>query len=232
MAKTTPQRRKQQQKQTRETNWLLIGGIIAVGVLVFGGLIYLALRTPESAPVQALADYCAEFSDRCAVTGEADAPVTLVEVSDFGCPHCQDFHRETAEELKAQYVDTGTTRWVAMPYSLNPTTLAAAASAMCANEQDSYFEYANTLFTIEPSATRLSLPGFQQAAEAIGLDVDAFTSCVNSERYVAAVNENIQAAGRVGVSGTPTFFLNNEELSGAQPLTAFGQVIEGLLAEQ
>ena len=103
---------------------------------------------------------------------------------------------------------------------------------MCANEQDSYFEYANTLFTVEPVETRLSMPGFQQAAEAVGLDVDQFTSCVNSERYVETVNENILAASRVGVSGTPTFFLNDEEINGAQPLAAFGQVIEGLLAAQ
>ena len=231
MAKTTPQRRKQQQ-QTRQTNWLVIGGLIAVGVLVFGGLIYLALRPTESAPVQALAEYCTDNSDRCAVTGEASAPVTLVEVADFGCTHCTTFHNETAGPLKEQYVDTGTVRWVALPYSLNRSTLAAAASAMCANEQDSYFEYANTLFTVEPVETRLSMPGFQQAAEAVGLDVDQFTSCVNSERYVETVNENILAASRVGVSGTPTFFLNDEEINGAQPLAAFGQVIEGLLAAQ
>lgn len=231
MAKTIPQRRKQQQ-QTRTTNWLVIGGLIAVGLLVFGGLIYLALRPTESVPLQTLAEYCDEFTDRCAVTGEAEAPVTLVEVSDFGCPHCQTFHNETAEDLKEQYVDTGTTRWVALPYSLNPTTLAAAASALCAEEQASYFEYTNTLFTIEPSETRLSMPGFQQAAEAVGLDVDQFTSCVNSERYVDTINENNQAASRVGVGGTPTFFLNDEELSGPQPLNAFGQVIDSLLAAQ
>lgn len=230
MAKTTPQRRKQQ--QTRETNWLVIGSLIAVGILVFGGLIYLALQPTESVPVQTLAEYCAEFEDRCAVNGETDAPVTMVEVSDFGCPHCQTFHNETAEDLEAQYVDTGTMRWVALPYSLNPTTLAAAASALCARDQDSYFEYANALFTVEPSTTRLSMPGFQQAAEAVGLDVDQFTSCVNSERYVETVNNNNQAASRVGVGGTPTFFLNDEELSGAQPLAAFGQAIESLLAAQ
>lgn len=231
MAKTTPQRRKQQQ-QARETNWLVIGGLIAIGVLVFGGLIYLALRPTESAPVQALADYCAEFSDRCAVTGEADAPVTFVEVSDFGCPHCTTFHKETAGSLKEQYVDTGSMRWVALPYSLNRTTLASAASAMCANEQDKYFEYTSSLFSIEPVETRLSMPGFQQAAEAVGLDVDQFTSCVNSERYVSTVNNNIQAASRAGVTGTPTFFINEEEVNGAQPLASFARVIDSLLAAQ
>lgn len=230
MAKTTPQRRKQQ--QTRETNWLVIGGLIAVGVLVFGGLIYLALRPTESVPLQTLAEYCAEFDDRCAVMGETDAPVTLVEVSDFGCTHCQAFHNETAEDLDAQYVGTGTMRWVALPFSLSGTTLAAAASALCAKEQDSYFEYANTLFTIEPSETRLGMPGFQQAAEAVGMDVDQFTSCVNSERYVDIISENNLAASRVGVNGTPTFFLNDQEVSGAQPLSAFSQVIESLLAAQ
>lgn len=226
MAKTTPRRK---QKQTRETNWLVIGGLILVGVLVFGGLLYLALRPTEAAPVQTLAEYCGENEARCIFLGEESAPVTLVEVSDFGCVHCQSFHAETATPLKEQYVDTGDVRWVVLPYALSPSTVPAAASGMCANEQGNFFDYANALFAIEPATTRLTADGFQQAAETAGLDVDEFVSCMGEGQYLDTVERNQVAARAVGVTGTPTFFLNDEELSGAQPLSVFSQAIESLL---
>lgn len=229
MAKTTPQRRKQQ--QPRETNWLVIGGLIALGVIVFGGLLFLALRPSQSQTVQTLAEYCNANPDRCAVQGDADAPVTLVEVSDFGCSHCTDFHNNTAEDLKAQFVDPGQVRWIALPYALGTQTVPAAAAALCAMEQDRYFEFANALFSIEPLQTRLSPEGYEQAAAAIGLDVDQFNACMDDARYIDTVNDNRVAARNVQVSGTPTFFLNEEKLVGAQPLSVFAQTINALLSQ-
>ncbi len=225
MAKTPPPRRKQ---QTRETNWLVIGGLIAISVLVFGGLLFLALRPTQSQTVQTLAEYCNANPDRCAIQGEASAPVTMVEVSDFGCTHCTDFHNNTADDLKAQFVDTGQVRWIAMPYALGTTTVPAAAAALCAKEQDRYFEFANAMFAIEPAQTRLSPEGYDQAATAIGLDLEQFNACMDSARYIDTVNQNRDAARNVQVSGTPTFFLNNEKLVGAQPLSAFAQTIAAL----
>lgn len=229
MAKTTPQRRKQ---QTRETNWVVIGGLIIVGVLVFGGLLFLALQPSQSEPVQALSEYCADNSKRCIFIGDESAPVTLVEVSDFGCVHCQSFHAETATPLKEQYVDTGNVRWIVLPYALGPTTVPAAASGMCANEQDLFFDYANALFAIEPSTDRLTANGYRQAAETVGLDIEQFEACMDDGRFLDIVNSNQDAARAVGVSGTPTFFLNDEEINGAQPLAVFSQAIEGLLSAQ
>jgi protein-disulfide isomerase len=228
MAKKTPPRRKQQ--QTRETNWLVIGGLIALGVLVFGGLLYLALRPGTTEEVQTLAEYCAANPDRCAFSGDEAAPVTMVEVSDFGCPHCQTFHTETAEALHEQYVEPGTMRWVALPYALSTTTLPAAAAAMCANEQDSYFEFTDAMFAIDPVEERLTPEGYQQAAETVGLDLDQFSSCLDDGRNISIVNQNRDAARNNQVTGTPTFFLNDQTLSGAQPLAAFAQVINSLVS--
>lgn len=229
MAKTPPRRK---QKQTRETNWMVIGGLILVGLLVFGGLIYLALRQTEAAPVQTLAEYCSDNDERCISIGDETAPVTLVEVSDFGCVHCQSFHAETATPLKEQYVDTGDVHWVVLPYALSASTVPAAASGMCANEQGNFFDYANALFAIEPATTRLTADGFRQAADSAGLDMDQFVSCMNDGQYLNIISSNQAAARAVGVTGTPTFFLNDEEVSGAQPLAVFAQAIESLLSAQ
>lgn len=226
MAKTQ-QRRKTQQ---RETNWVVIGGLIGIGVLLFGGLIFLALRTPPAAKVVPLAEFCDENPDNCHFEGEADAPVTFVEVSDFGCPHCKDFHDQTAEQIKQEYVDSGQMRWITVPYALSPSTLPAAAAGMCAAEQVRYFDYAQALFAIEDSQVRISSSGLRQAAEQLGLDIDAFTACLDSGRYSTVVSENRDAAGRVNVTGTPTFFINGEVVSGAQPFSVFQQAINTALS--
>ncbi len=231
MAKNAPQRRKQQHQQ-RETNWVVIGGLIAVGVLVLAGLLYLALRPSASRVVQTLAEYCQENSDRCIFMGEAEAPITMVEVSDFGCIHCQAFHAETAKPLKEQFADTGDLHWVVLPYALSASTVPAAASGMCANEQGTYFDYANTLWAIEPPATRLSAEGFRQAATEVGMDIDKFTRCLDSGRYLNTVNSNREAARNVGVTGTPTFFVNDQEVNGAQPIAAFTQIFNSILDAQ
>ncbi len=230
MAKKVPQRRKQ--AQTRETNWVIVGGLIAIVVVVLGVLLYLAIRPTQTEPVQTLSEFCAENSDNCIVMGEETAPVTLVEVSDFGCVHCQAFHNETATPLKERHLDTGDIRWVVMPYALSPSTVPAAASGLCANEQGRFFDYANTLYTIEPPTTRLSAAGFRQAAETVGLDMDEFISCMDDGRFLDTISVNREKASAVGVTGTPTFFLNDEEMSGAQPLSAFTQAIEALIAAQ
>ncbi len=228
MAKKAPQRRKQ---PARETNWLVVGGLIALGVIIFGALLFLALRPEPTQTVQTLSEYCLENSDRCAFLGGEDSPVTMVEVSDFGCVHCTTFHNETATPLKEQYVDTGAMRWIALPYALGTTTVPAAASAMCANDQGAYFEYTNALYRIEDTAFRLSPEGYQQAALAVGLDMDTFSSCMSDGRHLNTVQSNRDAARNNRVTGTPTFFLNDEELSGAQPLSVFSQVIDRLVAQ-
>jgi len=231
MAKTPPQRRKKQQ-QTRETNWLVIGGLIVVSLVVFGGLLFLALRPGESQTVQTLAEFCESNPQNCAAIGNEDAPVTMVEVSDFGCSHCTAFHNNTADDLKAEFVDSGTLRWVALPYALSATTVPAAGAALCAGEQDNYFGFANALFAIESLDVRLTAAGFEQAAESIGLDMDAFRSCMDDGRNLDLVNTNRDMARTNRVSGTPTFFLNGEKLVGAQPQERFEAVIDRLLAKK
>jgi protein-disulfide isomerase len=189
-----------------------------------------ALRTPPEAEAgQSLAEYCTDNPDRCFTQGDTNAPVTMVEVSDFGCPHCQTFHLETASQLEESYVESGNLRWIALPYALSASTLPASIAAMCAGEQDSYFEFSHALFAIEPTEFRVSLDGLRQAAGQVDLDIDAFNTCLDAGRFTAVINQNREAAREVQVTGTPTFFVEDIKLVGAQPFTAFAQAIESIM---
>lgn len=230
MAKTQSKTQQRRKTQQRETNWVVIGGLIAVGVLVFGGLLFLALQTPPAETVLPLAEFCDANPENCNFTGDANAPVTFVEVSDFGCPHCRDFHVNTADLIKEQYVDSGQVRWITVPYALSPTTLPSAAAALCASEQTDYFTFSQALFAIEDRDLRVSADGLRQAAEQVGLDIEAFTDCLDSGRHATTVTENRDAAGQVNVTGTPTFFVNGEVVSGAQPFAVFQQAINSALS--
>jgi protein-disulfide isomerase len=229
MAKTAPRRK----QQKRETNWVVIGGLIAAGVIAFGLLLFLALRTPPattSTPSgQSLAAYCEANPDRCFAQGDENAPVTMVEVSDFGCGFCRQFHLDTAGPFKETYVEPGTALWVVLPYALNPSTMPSATAGMCAGDQGSYFEFVDAMFAIDSTEVRLSPAGFRQAAESANLDLDEFNSCLAAGRYTTIVNQNREAAQAAGVTGTPTFFVNEEKLVGAQPLSVFSQTINAFL---
>lgn len=214
-------RRKTKKTQEKKgTNWLVIGGVGLVGVVGLFALLFLAIREPEAQQSLTLAEYCSQNDEKCASIGSDNAPVTFVEVSDFGCPHCQDFHQEKSAAIKENFVDTGQVKWVFLPYALRPETVPAANAALCAAEQGNYSEFADSLFNL-PTETALTRDGFFLAASEIGLNIDSFTACVEDGRYNSTVGDNQQAARAVRVSGTPTFFVNDQIVTGNVPLAEF-----------
>lgn len=225
MAKRRRSRRAKTQEKS--TNWALILGIIGVAVVGLGALLYFSQQAPATESVE-LSSYCEENPNRCVSMGDADASVTLVEVSDFGCSHCQNFHQNTAEPLKAEFVDSGDVRWLFVPFALSDTTLPAASAAMCAAEQDQYFEFTDAMYAA-PLGESLSSEGITAAAEATGLDMEAFETCVDDRRYNEVISMNSAAASLAGVTGTPTFFLNDEIIRGNVPLNEFQRQIALLL---
>ena len=219
-------RRTKNTQTTRGTNWVVIGGIIIVGAIALFGLLYLALREPET---QSLAAYCEAADGNCVSTGDANAPVTLVEVSDFGCPHCRDFHETTASIIMDRFVDQGLVKWVAVPYALGPQTVPAANAALCANEQGQYFEYSEALFLKEPPQEALTRDGFLVVGDEVGLDADSFRQCLEEGRYNQTVSTNQAAASQARVSSTPTFFINDELIRGNRPFEEFEQRFNQIL---
>jgi protein-disulfide isomerase len=232
MAKKRRASRRAKQPQ-RETNWLLIGGVIAA-VLIVGGLFYLLFSslqdegTPQRS--QALGDYCQENPDNCVTKGSSDAPVTVVEVSDYGCGHCRNFNLDTAPLLEDLYVRSGQVQWVILPYALFDSTAPAAEAAMCAGDQDAFFEFHTRMFEIQGQPQALTTDGFRQAAGELNLDMDAFNACFNDGKYAAAVEDNVRAAARAGVRETPNFFVNGVLIRGNKPLATFQQAINGELS--
>jgi protein-disulfide isomerase len=154
--------------------------------------------------------------------GPADAPVTIVEFTDFHCPFCKRV-LPTVAQLLARYGEKARLVYKDYPIdSLHPQARRAHEAARCAGEQGKFWAYHDVLFASAP------IPPEQLKARAqdVGLDLDAFDKCLSGGKYRAAVDSDIAEGKRAGVTGTPTFFVNGRPISGAQPLEAFVRVID------
>ena len=213
-------------EQARQTNWWLIGGIIIVGVIAIFVLLFLALQEPEPTT---LTQFCLDNPENCIFKGSPDAPVSIVEISDYGCSHCRDFNLETASLLQDLYVTPGDVQWIVLPFASGATTFPAAAAAMCANDQGRFDEFHHRMFEIQGSPAAFTPEGINLLAVELGLDQAAFSSCVENAVYDSVVQDNIREASLAGVNSTPTFFINAKKLSGNRPLTTFqGEIASAL----
>jgi len=158
--------------------------------------------------------------------GPANAPIELIEFSDFQCPYClQSF--PTVTRLLSAYGDRIHFVYRHYPLPNHPNARPAAEAAQCAAEQGKFWPYHDQLFG---NPSRLADADLKQHASQLGLDRAQFDACVDSRKHRAAVEADIQAGGEAGVNGTPAFFINGRLLSGAQPFEAFKQVIDEELA--
>ena len=167
--------------------------------------------------------------DRGFTRGSKDAPVTIVEFSDFQCPFCK-----TATTTVKQILDKypGKVRLVFRDYplaSIHPQAPKAHEAARCAAEQGKFWEYHDVLFERSP---RLTPQDLKQYAQELKLDAAAFDQCLDSGKFVAEVDKDFQEGLALGLTGTPSFFINGRQIVGAQPLTAFQKIIDGELAKQ
>jgi len=224
-------RAKHRHSARNQTNWMLIVGLVVGGIVIFAGLIYLAFREPARLSLLA---YCNNNPENCIVLGNGDADVTVVEVSDYGCSHCRDFNLETSPLLQEQYVDSNQVKWIVVPFALqsqNGTfpTMPSSIAAMCANEQGAFGDYHEALFELQSTPLFNTEEGFMQVAAGLGLDTEAFSSCLNNNTYADRVLENITTAQQAGVNSTPSFFIGGDLLAGNQPLSVFQQRLDSLL---
>lgn len=173
------------------------------------------------------------------IEGDPAAPVRIVEFSDFQCPFCERFARETAPLLREEYVETGQASIEYRPVAiLGPESVAAAAAAECALDQGRFWDYHDLLFLRQNGENRGTfaddhLKDFARelAAAFPDFDVEAFDRCLDSGQKEQGILDQTSQATDLGIQSTPSFFVNGQLITGAQPVDVFRQLIDAELAE-
>jgi len=175
------------------------------------------------------------------VKGNPDAPVTIVEYSDFQCPFCSRFFQQTLPQLEENYIDTGKVKFVYkdLPLdNLHPNARPVHIASECADEQGKFWEYHDVLFEKQSEWQRLPSTDLSSTlttyASDLGLQSASFETCLQSQDIADEVNKDTIEAASYGATGTPTFFIGTEKdgfikLVGAQPYAAFQGAIDNLL---
>ena len=161
------------------------------------------------------------------VRGPADAPITIVEFSDFQCPYCS---RATATLKKLDAAYPGKIRLVYRDFPLvqiHPNAARAAEAAACANEQGKFWPMHDAMFEHQDKLAEADL---KQSAAALGLDATAFNQCLESGRHTAQWQKDTAEGEAYGVSSTPAFFINGRLVVGAQPYESFARILDEELA--
>lgn len=166
--------------------------------------------------------------DDDAIKGDKDAPVTIVEFSDYECPFCARFYSQTLGQIENEYIKTGKVKLVYrdFPLGFHSNAQKAAEAAECAGEQDKYYDMHDLLFE---KGVKSGVDSFKQFAADIGLDTKEFNDCLDSGKMASEVQKDMRDGSAAGISGTPGFIINGKLVSGAQPFSAFKQIIDAEL---
>jgi protein-disulfide isomerase len=173
-------------------------------------------------------------ADLARIQGSATAPVWVIEVSDFQCPYCKQWHEQTYHQLRDEFVRTGKVRlaYVNFPLAQHVHARPAAEAAMCAGAQGKFWEMHDALF--ENQAKWQSLPSstsyFESLARDIGVDVARWRQCIQSGKMKGWINADHDRAQKAGVASTPTFIIGNRMFLGAQPIENLRAAIDSALA--
>jgi protein-disulfide isomerase len=185
-----------------------------------------ATITAEQAQAQQVTRYEVPIDDD-PVLGPNDAAITIIEFSDYECPYCKRWHDETFDRLLEAF--PGQIRFVYRDFpltSIHANAAPAAEAANCAHEQNRFWDFHRKLF----SSSTLNTQTYLNYASELGLDMATFEECVSSRRHQDEVMADLEWAVNLGISSTPTFFVNGIALVGAQPFEMFSDVISKELA--
>ncbi len=166
--------------------------------------------------------------------GNPDAPVTFIEFSDYQCPYCGKFAAETAPQIDETYVSSGKVRFGYWHFTfLGPESQWAAEASECASDQDAFWEYHDLLFSSQSGENQgaFNKDNLKKFAAGLGLDTQAFDECLDSGKYTDVIKAQTATAQSLGVTSTPAMVINGQPIIGAQPFTAFQQVIDQKLSE-
>ena len=180
-------------------------------------------------------------ADNDPIIGNPDAPITIIEFSDFQCPFCARFHIQTLPTIMEEYIEKGDVKLVFRDFPLqniHPNAVPASVAAECANEQGKFKEMHDILFERQNEWSNLEtvyvIDLFNQYSKQINLEQEQFTSCLSTGKYVKEIQNDLNDGRTYGVTGTPGFFIGNEqigfvELKGSQPFESFKKIIDSQL---
>ncbi len=228
MSKRQEIRKKRQQARLRETMFW-IGGI-ALFVVLIAVLLLLPGIQGEKLPdadsfVTPVENPRPQAVDN--TTGDPDAPVKVVEFSDYQCSHCQDFALNIEPALVEQYVATGQVHLTYIPFSFfGPESFQAAEANYCAMDQGKFWEYHDIVFSNAASKLKLSNGYLKAYARAINLNGAQFDECLDSNKYTERTEADVETGKEAQIPGTPAFLVNGQLVSQAELISA----IEAALA--
>lgn len=219
--------------------------VLGVGVAAIGSVLLIAAcgkrgSHGESADTAAITLSATELdsvrarADRSRIKGDSTAPIWIVEVSDFQCPFCRQWAEQTYPAINREFVSTGKVRmaYLNLPIPTHAHAVLAAEAALCAGAQDRFWQYHDSLFA---SQTRWEdLPSadstFRELARSVGLNVRQWHSCVSSGAVRPLIAQDVQRIEQTGARSTPTFFIGDTAIVGAQPIDRFRAVIAAQIA--
>ena len=199
---------------------------LAVGYFSWGSAPVKATANESTANTQADKRYDVPIGT-APIWGPQTAPVTIIEFSDYECPYCKKWATEIWPQIKQAYPEEIRLVYKDFPLSQShPNASPAASAARCAGDQDKYWLFHDRLF----ASSGLSAQLYESIAASLGMDVTQWQDCVNANKYNDEIVADYTYGAQLGITGTPTFFVNGLPMIGAQPFSAFKQVIDQELA--
>ena len=184
------------------------------------------LRKAETVKIMLDAKRVAVDSSGHPTLGPKNAPITIVEFTDFQCPFCK-ASEGTVKQLRAKYGDKVKLVHMDFPLAFHSHAVDAANAARCAEDQGKFWEFHDALFA---NQAKLAPADLKATAKSVGLNSTEFDGCLDKAKYQANVKSDLAAGEKAGVDGTPAFFINGRPLVGAQPLPQFAQIVDEELA--
>ena len=183
-----------------------------------------------------LTDSVSTAADRGRIRGAESAPIWLVEISDFQCPYCKQWHDESFATIDREYVQTGKVRLAYLNFplsSIHKNARAAAETAMCASVQGKFWPLHESLFNTQRRWAGVENPmsTFDSLAVAAGVNPAAWRQCMTSHATAPLIDADHDRSSSAGVQSTPTFFIGDRKLEGAYPVDSFRVAIQAAIAK-
>jgi len=234
----------------KKRDYILPASILIAAVLIAGSVIYstgvknIKPETQTAAIQEATQKITGPQIDDDVILGDAQAAVTIFIFSDYQCPFCGKFFKESELLIRKNYVETGKLKMVYKDLAfLGPESIVAAQAAECAKDQGKYWAYHDAIFEIEikefetlgnnEHTGNLNKETFKKIASDLKMNTDEFLACFDSQKYAAEVEKDTKEANSIMERpSTPTIFINEKMIQGAYPYNVFSQAIDEALSKK